>query len=36
MQIMEIWAMNSFKNIKLGVQYDTGKMGIFFFEKVPL
>lgn len=26
----------SFKNIKLGVQYDTGKMGIFFFEKVPL
>ena len=26
----------SFKNIKLGVQYGAGKMGIFFFKKVPL
>ena len=25
-----------FNNIKLGVQYGTGKMGIFFFKKIPL
>ncbi len=33
--IISAW-LNCFKNNKLGVQYDTGKMGIFFFEKVPL